>query len=284
MPAPDFYAQQQAIWIDEAFAIDSVVHQARQEEEGVLVNLFKIGCDPEFVMLNPPEQLVPADNYLPHDGPIGFDHSGRVAEFRPEPSRNTYLVVQRIQKLALSMEADTWDHEWRAGATVKHHMGFDTLGGHVHIDVPFGSAKALVIVPALDLFTCWLETLDILPRADSTVRRTYKHPHNGGRTYGHFGDIRESEGHLEYRTMASWLYDPRVAMVCLTGAKLAARYPEHTQTYLIGAPNIARLETWFGQHGKKDSNARVTADLVRPAVALDVKADVKEVWSELKGM
>lgn len=256
------------------------------EGDAMVVNTFKVGCDPEFVVLDPPEALINVQGKLPRGGPVGWDHNGRVAELRPEPSRQAWLVVQRLQKL---VKADPHveplrKYKWQAGALVHHEDGMDTLGGHVHIDVPFGSPEAGLMIPALDKFTEWCERLDILPQKDSAARREYVHPHIG-QEYGKFGDVRESGGHLEYRTMASWLFDPKVALVCLTGAKLAAKYARDAyRVFTERKPSLGVLHSWFGGYAPRDTDAYKVADVLRQAIALDTQADIKQVWSELKGL
>lgn len=235
-----------------------------------LMNGWYVGCDPEFVMLDAAGRIVNVSETLNHDGPAGWDHSGDVIEIRPQPAHGTYKLLQRIQDIVLNNPGliRLRDYKWRAGAYVRarsSRLGRDrilTLGGHVHIDQPAarGEETHEHRIKALDRVTEWLEGLDILPGAESAQRRN--DPTAIQNRYGQFGDWRPAGGgsarpRMEYRTMCSWLYDPRAAYLALTGVKLAAQTPQIAMECLKkGRHSWPGLANWFDQYRTKDLNAR----------------------------
>lgn len=269
-----------------------------------LVNEFLLGCDPEFVVLGKKGQLLNCDDYLSYEGEIGLDHAGWVLEFRPQPTHGSYALIRRIKKLIDS----GWDGlvpglaKARAGAYVQTAEGERnriSLGGHIHIGLtPYTqggtqSAAHGMRIKALDAFTKCIEDLEILPGIESTARRTNGH-------YGRYGDVRfahsfgaeKPEYRTEYRTMGSWLFDPKVAMVCLTGAKLAAAAPKESMEVLPLAVNsgksdasYAHLKKFFGLFAGKDINADRVIEklLVKPIKSLQVDptVDFRERWERL---
>jgi hypothetical protein len=239
-----------------------------------MLNTFLVGCDPEFVALNGSGTQLNLAPHFPDDGEIGFDHGGRVGEFRPEPTRGTYALTKRLQRLIKSPQIERLGaSKLRAGARV----GRDTLGGHVHLGFPVGQASK-ERVAALDRVTQVLEALDILPAAECSARR-------GGGAYGRFGDIRDSAGHTEYRTMASWLLDPKVAFLCLTAAKIAACDPKGTVDTLSVNATFNHLVEWFRNYRTKDINARRALERVlslgHKAIQVYPDVDFRERWREL---
>lgn len=248
-----------------------------EEDMSKLSNTFLMGCDPEFVVMKPP-RLVMLQNHLPHGGEIGWDHNGRVGELRPQPTKNCLTLVKRLRTL---LKTDNHvqallTHKWRAGAIVKHDEGTETLGGHVHIDIPPIGDKADVVIPALDKITEWLEKLDILPMKESKSRRAGEHG------YGRYGDVREHHGHMEYRTMASWLYDPRVAYLCLTAIKLAARFPKDTYRFLAAKTvSDGTFRDYLAKYAAVDDNAKQCADIVKDTIAISTDTNIQDSWETL---
>lgn len=254
-----------------------------------VINDFLVGCDPEFVLLDSKGQVFNTAHLWEQDGPIGWDHNGRVQELRPEPTKGTYALLRRIQTLVMDKKLEG-SFRRRAGARV----GNESLGGHVHFGFscapkisysttdPFQSAK--VTYPeghakrlrALDAVTYLLEHLDILPLQECTNRRKGN--------YGKWGDFRDSNGHTEYRTMASWLYDPKVAYACLTAAKLAASDPEGTADSLKGVTSFKGLENWVAKYKGKDTNARRLLELLAKGhkpLQIDPDVDFRGRWERL---
>lgn len=254
-----------------------------------LLNEFLLGCDPEFVALTRDGNLINAETYLDSDGEVGTDHGGFVIELRPKPARGTYALIKRLQHYFHEGELPDFVEAsgaslLRAGAWVNAKNRHIPLGGHIHIGIGMSyvqSQKQAERVQALDALTNVLERLDILPTRESQTRRQNGH-------YGQYGDVRGSGNppHMEYRSMSSWLHAPAVAMVCLTGAKLAAVDPEGTKTKLqSGTAEFADLKSWFEQYQTKDTNARRVCEKIlakghKPLV-MAPDGDVRERWAEL---
>jgi hypothetical protein len=244
-----------------------------------LVNKFLIGCDPEFVTIHNGRRC-DVGTHLPREGVVGWDHGGRIAEIRPNPSRGVYRLIKTIQKVLLEEPTlQTLVHRrWRAGALYADGNTIETLGGHIHIDVPWD--KKTEPVKALDLLTRKLEALDILPKNESAQRRG-----RGG--YGMYGDARAvatmDGNRIEYRTMASWLFSPAIAFVCLAGAKLAAHSPDSTLVALKGPASYKQLIKFFELFQGKDDNADRALERVldKGNLKADPDADVRKAWERL---
>lgn len=241
-----------------------------------MLNTFMVGCDPEFVALDGAGKALNLANYWNGSGEIGFDHGGRVGELRPEATKGTYALTKKLRTLINSAVMTKLNaSKLRAGAVVQR----DTLGGHIHFGIQTRTAMATpALTNALDRVTTVLEHLDILPKAESETRRKGGH-------YGRLSDVRDSNGHIEYRSMASWLTDPKVAYLCLTAAKLAACDPAGTLESLKANASFADLEAWLRRYRTKDINARRAIDRVvalgHKTVQVYPDVDFRERWREL---
>lgn len=241
------------------------------------LNQFLVGCDPEFILVDATGHVMHVERYIPHDGPVGWDHEGRVLEVRPAPARGTYTLIKRLRSLLLENAARAGLPEarrWRAGA----HFNRECLGGHIHLDVPFNGPQVKEQIGALDAFTAALEALDVLPARECLARRA------SGR-YGNYGNVRQADDapRLEYRTMPSWLFHPVPAFLCLTGAKLATLAPVETCAALA-APTLPKLRAFFELFANRDQNAkRVVEKVFGPELLLqyDPDADIRETWRAL---
>jgi hypothetical protein len=262
------------------------------EDEPDMLNTFQVGTDPEFILISPDGRTIPAQNHFGHFGEIGYDHGGRIAELRPKPAKGTYTLLKHIQALVKRPELQAINGKLRAGGLCNG----ESLGGHVHLgfkafdqQVPAGygtrhgyqlNAKADKVTKALDALTKVLEHLDILPKKESAERRA--HVIQG---YGMFGDVRDSNGHMEYRTMASWLYDPKVAFLCLTAAKLAACDPEGTIEALKDCNSFTKLSKWLDQYKEKDLDAKRASEKLLEkglkVVQVDPGVDFRGRWEGL---
>lgn len=262
-------------------------------DEDTMINNFQVGCDPEFIMIDANGDRVNANEHFGLTGEIGYDHGGRVAEFRPEPSKGVLPLMKKIQALVKK----TPTYKLRAGGLCNG----DSLGGHVH----FGfdcfsqkpgfqfdangelvvhhnyvmSEKGKQVVKALDAVTKVLEHLDILPKRESEARRKHRHG------YGRFGDVRDSNGHMEYRSMASWLYDPKVAYICILAAKLAAADPVGAYEALKDCTSFDGLKKWIDSYKSKDVNAaRASERLLEKGlkhIQVDPSVDFRGRWEDL---
>ena len=260
-------------------------------EEGSVINNFLIGCDPEFAVIDAAGNLTRVDNRFEHKAEIGYDHGGKVVEIHPEAARGSYGLLKKIAAILQKPALQRINGKFRAGAYYEpndHNPGSITFGGHVHLGVnPWGPIEGTFSpehhrrIAALDDVTRVLEGLDILPGVESKNRRDNGH-------YGAYGQIRtprNSDGRtfrVEYRTMPSWLVDPKVAYLCLTAAKLAAADPEGTTETLARQRSWEKLVAWFERYKTKDSNARRALEKVmnrglRP-LQIDPTTDFREKW------
>lgn len=265
-----------------------------------LVNPFKIGADPEFIMLNADGSIY--NSGLPYEGEVGSDHGGRVVELRPAPSRLAYRVVKRLNRMFHNEPLTRYSTpKWRAGGHVQvRSNGEDrsrvqSLGGHVHIDVPCsgysGYSKESVeylkttdpaayaryvkereLAGALDETIRNLEGLDILHAAEAQTRR--RSPHG----YGRFGEVRGSgrDNHLEYRTPISWLYSPVTSFVTLTSCKLAAAAPDSVSEFT----SFSAYSDWLKRFVSADDDAARLCEKFTSlgAMQADPDADMKTTW------
>lgn len=284
----------------------------KQIEGGDVVNNFRVGCDPEFVVLDENSRLMNTGRYVPRSGEIGYDHGGDVVELRPTPTMGTFMLVRNLKNLINKAEGMIpQGGKFRAGAWLEfpenERRERVSLGGHVHLDIsPYEnetlqrtSEEHLLRIAALDHLTHRLEALDILPKNESALRRRG--------TYGKFGDYRvqrngandvpperantynvgkRSQYHTEYRTMASWLHDPKVAYICLTAAKLAAAEPAFAIETLGRVHSWEAFKKWFEALAPRDVNAQRALDKVLSAGGLkslqvDPSSDFRPRWQTL---
>lgn len=256
------------------------------------LNPFRVGCDPEFVAIQKDGQLYPANAALPGNGPVGWDHNGRIAEFRPRASRSIKTLIQHLYALIHDEVrlGSIRNYRWKSGGLYQYPnlRNFEALGGHVHLDVPYQAPETATKdyterLSALDRLTLHFEELDILPRGESRRRRTESH-------YGQFGDTRPAgprlQPRLEYRSPASWLFSPRTAFAVLTGYKLAAQEPAATLALLGKTPSSKELKRFFAEFAGADDDTRLlcekfVSDGGLMAVRGDVDADFRETWSKL---
>lgn len=238
------------------------------------LNDFKIGADPEFVIMDPPN-LVVAQNVMRHqtDSSWGLDHGGWVLETHPEPSVSVREVVENLKVCFNDMAASTEStSKWRAGASIEAPQRNITLGGHVHIDKKAHEPNQL---QAMDALTVYLEALDILPKAECATRRAT-------RQYGMLGDIRSEHGRFEYRTLPSWLYSQRVTKLCLLGIKLGAVAPVETYDWLKKPKeaSIANLKAFFDSFKGKDDDVDwfIESGILDKRLEAQPDRDLKNVW------
>lgn len=240
-----------------------------------LINPFLVGCDPECVAIKDGVR-VNVRYILPHVGPVGWDHAGRVIEVRPTPSKSTHTLIKKIATLFQTTKFPAT--KLRAGA----FWNGMTLGGHVHLDVYMEGDNDLR-TKALDKLTALLENLDILPTKESDARRAKRWVGRPG-AYGQFSDCKWDHKRMEYRTMASWLYSPVTSYLCLTGAKLACAEPKATLDELDkGKVSTGKLIRFFEKFAESDWDAkRVVEKLLEPEVKLqrDPDSNLLEVWGK----
>lgn len=278
---------------------DDIPDETQDDTEVKTINTFKIGADPEFVVVKKGKPIGSLESKygIRHRDQFGWDHSGRVAEIKPNPARSSFRLVRNLKKLvtespaALKIIND-------GGRMVAGAISPDgiTLGGHIHFDIPYivkgktiygdsviGADKInptmTRIVASLDTLTACLENLDVLPLEGSKRRRS-------SGEYGRYGDVRQADGanRFEYRTMCSWMHSPVAAMLCLTGAKLAGAYPHIVEEVLDIREPKKSIEKLFTQFATKDIDAaRVTERVFEAGLTLAQKpdTDMLESWKSL---
>jgi hypothetical protein len=248
-----------------------------------LINSYKIGSDPEFICLGAKGELQEVTALLAPYGRVGYDHNGRIAEIRPSASRCALTHTRNIAELLNGEGAKPIrNYRWKAGGFFKGDYNRESLGGHIHFDLPF--AESAKYVPALDRLTQQLEDCDVLPRTECAERR--KH----GQNYGRFGDIRPAGRgkvqRLEYRTPASWLFDPKTALYCLTTYKLAAAEPAVALDMLSKEGSAGELRKFLETFRGKDDDADFVLEKFLEKGGLrtikgNPDADVRAAWERL---
>lgn len=257
-----------------------------------VANSFLVGCDPEMVIVKD-GRILNVSGYMPERGEVGYDHGGFVVELRPKPAKSTYTLTKRLGTLIKkSPQLTQFESErWKSGAIYRTEVGDRnrvTLGGHVHLDIKPERIPEWDdpgqrwyyenhYTPALDRVTRYFEHLDLLPKNESESRRL------DGNGYGRWGDVRTDLGRLEYRTMASWLYNPKTTFLCLTGAKLAGVDPVLTLDSLpLGNISFPNLTKFYENFKEKDTDAaRVCEEILaegQKKLMADPDKDVKGEW------
>ncbi|CAH1196782.1 hypothetical protein PAECIP111891_00953 [Paenibacillus allorhizoplanae] len=174
----------------------SLAKELERKERAVL------GCDPEFLLVNPQGKVVFADRFLTRDGAVGSDAivlSGHrvilpLAELRPQPSVDPLQLAKNVRVTMGLAARKITDHSlaWCSGGMPVR--GYP-LGGHLHFSRCWMNGHLL---RALDNY---LALPLILIEDESTRGRRPR--------YGYLGDFRKkSHGGFEYRTLPSWLASP----------------------------------------------------------------------------
>ena len=183
-----------------------------------------IGADPEFLMFDSGGNIVDVSNYLPYNGPLGYDHVGAVAEIRPAPAIKPEELVANIKSILADTNIsgkELREYDWKAGC---YHAGEHRaycLGGHIHIGNP---AKVACMgrearTMFFRVFNKILDELVALPliKIDGKMYGSQRR-----RRYGHFGGFRmyEADGRMEYRTLSGmWLMHPTLTEATFGVAK-----------------------------------------------------------------
>lgn len=304
-----------------------------------MINTFRIGADPEFIMTDTGNNLHPMHECDPDiempDGTAGPDHCGDVAELRPNPAIGTYALVKRLGAMLTSSKWGKYrNFRWLAGPaqTVYANPNYDhhcavccadnncdgeddnesytqPLGGHIHLDIRANDPRWDSVVEALDVQHRLFEDLELYPKEACEVRRDEGYGKFGWVTCNGAGNEDEEEGyryekneldaavlhgfkdpskyHMEFRTPPSWLYHPRISMMALTSAKLAAADPEGTIEALRGKPiHLNTLTNWYERYKGKDANADRVLERILHGTSVnklqfDTQKDLKDVWSTI---
>jgi hypothetical protein len=196
------------------------------------------------------------------------------------------------------------DYDWDE----RHEELVQPLGGHIHLDIKGNDPRWDAVVDALDEQHRFFENLELYPKDDCDTRRVEgygKHrwvtANSAGGDDDH-GDRYEkadldrhvAQGytnaeryHMEFRTPPSWLYHPRLAMLSLTSAKLAAADPAGTIEALRDKPiALNTLRDWYERYRGKDENATRVLDNILHGkrvsqLQFDTSVDLKDVWQTI---
>jgi len=94
-------------------------------------SVIKVGCDPEFVLLNQHGSHTPFDySSSSHHGSIHSDHGGAVGELNPAASDNPHDVVENLRHLILKVHERYPNHKIVAGGGKEYRL---STGGHIHL-------------------------------------------------------------------------------------------------------------------------------------------------------
>ena len=245
-----------------------------------MLNEITLGCDPEFAAYLG-NNRVNFKEILARNGELGWDHNGEVGELRPPPAKFARTLLRRMRNIMRAAPEQLRSATWRSGAIAKtlperppeDRSAFSFLGGHVHLGVDFRLCSLPLITRGLDAFTNSLFKLDILPEEENKIRQ---------RSYGRPGDVRQDfkggQPVIEYRTMCSWLFDPRVALMALEGARLTTAEPEFAIGKLA-TPSHTNLHTFFTAFKQRSKDAAYIVEVVLPKLGkLQFDQDVQDAW------
>lgn len=183
-----------------------------------LVNHFKIGCDPEYVMTSRLGIVQRADIYMAggFEGLFGTDGAGTQIELRPRPSKFAVEVVGSLLQAMRLMSANIPEiasYDWMTGG----YINGVSLGGHLH----FGRKVKDKYDQEIDALDTVAGRLEVIGGAPGQRERR-----NNARDYGRWGDVRQQRHGYEYRSTASFLHSPAWAHLVLTLGKLAVQTPD----------------------------------------------------------
>src|SRR5581483_10845768 len=230
-----------------------------------LINRFKLGADPEFVIAEASrDRRISAEQLKLHVGQaFGADLNGRLVEIRPKAYRNALKVLgstlQTLRWLALQPYVHDARGRWLAGA----YQFDDGLGGHVHLGRKRELRKvskflhdknihnAVPEIQALDKLALLLTGLGVFPEGEVKRRRDGD---GHGQIYGALGDVRIQAHGYEYRTFPSWLDSPWLAYFVLVLSKLVILDPDLTKQWRVGKSENC-LQNLLAHYKGRDDDA-----------------------------
>jgi hypothetical protein len=268
-----------------------------------VVNTFKIGADPEFMVINKMgNRHIDVSRIGDAYGSIGYDHGGCVIELRPAASYTVQELLKNIKVLLNDKRlAQFKEYTWRGGAAFRTSNDYGEMwvgmGGHIHLELPFVGHHGIsndvfnARIKALDAVSRILYELNILPKEENEVGRK-------AAGYGEYGAYKVAQSdnffRIEYRTPCSWMFDPRNAFITLTALKLAVINPSLTMQLMKASLNKAdmwrSLYKFFRAYRLLDSDARFALEKVGCSMRLndleklkaDPHKDFKPLWDSFK--
>lgn len=231
-----------------------------------LVNRFKLGADPEFVMHDAWGRYVHAEtlgmNTLQS---FGCDMAGRQAELRAFPSRFALEVVASMCDSLRWMGRvypESLANNWNAVA----FNGKDGCGGHIH----FGRRrpnreKDIEVLDKVNNYMVRAGIFDIKGYCD---RRERTH-------YGRQGDFR-TQGHgYEYRTFGTQLSSPWLTYLTLVVSKLAV----YTGTPPTSDASKATIVDLLSRFEHLDDDAAIALQAIaKLGMPCQTNTDFKQRW------
>lgn len=195
--------------------------------DGRRMNHFMLGADPEFMFVQKGEGPVHATHLGLKAGlAFGADQNDRLVELRAAPSRDAIKVLGSIlaelRWLYRYLGESHNTYGWHANA----FMAGDGMGGHVH----FGRKRPNQDdeVRGLDGLARVMRAVDLFD-SEGWNRRAQGDQFN--QLYGQYGDIRPQKHGYEYRTLPTWLDNPRLAYLVLVLSKLVIIDPDITASW-----------------------------------------------------
>lgn len=194
---------------------------------GRRMNHFMLGADPEFMFIGEGGTPVHAAHIGLKAGlAFGADQNDRLVELRAAPSRDAIVVLGSIlaelRWLYRYLGERHHAYEWTANA-FSHGDG---MGGHVH----FGRKRPHQEdeVRGLDGLARVMRAVDLFDSAGWTRRAQGD---QFSQLYGQYGDTRPQKHGYEYRTLPTWLDNPRLAYLVLVLSKLVILDPDITAAW-----------------------------------------------------
>ena len=178
------------------------------------------GADPEFLLFNNDNEIVPAYKMLQKNGLIGAD--GAMIEIRPKPSKSIDGLVSNMKSIFRNkgLTDSIKDLNWKAGVYHVDDTRDYPVGGHIHIGNAPG-VEELSINERCYMFAVMNKILDELLSVPmikldgkdlGKSRRSDCKMAMGDHGYGYYGAWRMCDGRLEYRTLSGlWLTHPELA-------------------------------------------------------------------------
>lgn len=272
-----------------------------------------LGADPEFCFTNRRGGgLIPAvglfnsngddqddsGHYLINrDGEFGLDGCSDIAELRPKPSADPYVLVDNIRNalaVGYTKLPATKSYRWVATPSLDEY----SMGGHIHLgyrSLPKGSFIERInnreMTNLLDLYLA-VPGILIEPSGAADQRRG---------DYGQLGDWRRQPWGMEYRVLSTWLSHPAVALSILCLAKtVAVEGLMHGKAlYAVSSKDIRNLHDSEGSYHAECKKmlplvySRLTKfelyplykneigfimDMIHEGKCTETKADMKATW------
>lgn len=205
--------------------------------DGRRMNHFMLGADPEFMFVQDRAPVHATHLGLKAGLAFGADQNDRLVELRAAPSRDAVKVLASVLAELRWLYRFLGDrhsaYSWNACAFAHG----DGMGGHVH----FGRKRPHQAdeVRGLDGLARVMRAVDLFD-SEGWNRRAAGDQFN--QLYGQYGDIRPQKHGYEYRTLPTWLDNPRLAFLVLTLSKLVIIDPDITASW--NHPRHSPGHTW----------------------------------------